>query len=188
MRQDLVMRVVMTSCLGLALATGCESLQRKFTRKSKAPQERFSPIINFQDYTRTMTPLDRYRKHYLMFDYWNGELLQALQSGPPNPKRYRRASTESLGELETMKSLVTDDVAGTFDPLLKERAKLDQALQVEDLGTGQASSTVRLLEFQTREIHRDLFWRTVQDQLKPQQPAAQEGAAPQPSTGDAAAP
>ena len=145
---------------------GCESVQRKFTRKSKRAEPPPSPIINFQDYTRAMTPLDRYRKHYLMFDYWNDELIESLQSPPLNPKRFKRASTEALGELHMMQGLVSDDLAGRMAPLIHERSTIDRQLQAGGIADIQAGMLSRTLEAQTRHVHREFFWRDVQDQLK----------------------
>ena len=153
-------------CLLLvAVLSGCESLQRKLTRKPKHPSPPPSPIIRFEDYTRTMTPLDRYRKHYLMFDYWNGDLLDALATSTPNPKRYRRASTESLAELETLQSLLSPDIAGAFTPAIQERRRIDQQLQHAS-SLPQPNPVTRQVESQTRQIHRQFFWRDMQDHLK----------------------
>ena len=140
-------------------------MQRKLTRKPRQPASRPSPIINFEDYTRAMTPLDRYRKHYLIFDYWNGELLDALQTRSVNPKRVKRASSESLAELRTMKTLVVESFASRVDPVIEERAKIDQQLQ-GSFSESQANGLWRALDAQTRRIHRELFWRDVEDQLK----------------------
>ena len=120
-----------------------------------------------------MTPLDRYRKHYLMFDYWNEELIEALQSNPINPKRFKRASSEALEELRTMSSLVVDDVAARFTPLIEERDQIDRDLQSGGFNTSQANIFGRTLEAQTRQIHREFFWRDVEDRLKPQDHSAQ---------------
>ena len=155
-------------CALLLAGTGCESLQRKLTRRSKQPKPLPSPIINFQDYTRTMTPLDRYRKHYMMFDYWNDDLIESLQSSPQNPKRYKLASKEALEELGTLKGLLTEELAPRLDPLIEARARLDRQLQSGTFSLGEASSITRLLEAQTRQLQREFFWRDVQDHLKPQ--------------------
>ena len=145
---------------------GCESLQRKLTRKPKHPSPSPSPIIRFEDYTRTMTPLDRYRKHYLMFDYWNGELINALGSSPLNPKRLARACGESLAELETMRTLVTDELAQRFIPLIDARTQLNQELQHPGFNAFRSTIIGRELETQARQIHRELYWRDVEDHLK----------------------
>ncbi|MBI3083003.1 MAG: hypothetical protein HYY90_01360 [Candidatus Omnitrophica bacterium] len=113
-----------------------------------------------------MTPLDRYRKHYLIFQYWDGELLEAFQSHLPNPKRLKRASSESLGELQVLQGLVTDDVAVRLSPLIEERARIDEELQQGATGFSRASALQRVIEAQSRRIHREFFWRDVEDHLK----------------------
>lgn len=145
---------------------GCESLQKKFIRKRKEGP-RPTPIIAFQDYTRAMTPLDKYRKHYMMFDYWNSELMESLQDRDLNPKRVKRASGESLQDLKILQGLLADGVAARLNPLITERERLDRQLQSGSYTASQMSLTARQLEAQTREIHRSLFWRQVEDQLNP---------------------
>ncbi|MBI3997212.1 MAG: hypothetical protein HY352_06090 [Candidatus Omnitrophica bacterium] len=152
-------------CAGL---TGCESFQRKFTRKSKIPKPPPTPIINFEDYTRAMTPLDRYRKHYMLFDYWNTELIDTLAASPLNPKRFKRASTDALEELKTLRTLVSDEIAARLTPLIEERAKIDDRLQREAFSPTLVHGLRHTLEVQQREVRRHFFWRDVQDQLKPQ--------------------
>src|SRR3989338_8743748 len=146
-----VVTLLAAGCWLLAAGTGCESFQRKFTRRSKH-QPPPTPIISFQDYTQAMTPLDRYRKHYLIFEYWDGELLEALQSQSPNPKRLKRASSESLGELQVLKGLVTDDVAVRLAPLIEERARIDEELQQGATGLSHPSAIQRVIEAQSRRI------------------------------------
>lgn len=149
----------------LMAGAGCESLQKKFIRKRKQ-ETRPSPIITFEDYTRTMTSLDKYRKHYLLFNYWNGELISVLQERDANPKRARRASGESLQELGIMRGLLTDTAAARVTPLIEERERLDRQLQRGLSAPSELGLAVRQLERQTREVHRSLFWRDVEDQLK----------------------
>jgi hypothetical protein len=167
------------------LLGGCESLQRKFVRKSKRPTERLSPVIAFQDYSRTMTPLDRYRKHFLMFDYWNGDLVAALQDTRPNPKRLRRSSSEALMELQTLQQLLNEEKGAALTSLIEARARIDRQLQHPSLNLGLASTLARQLEAQDRAIRREFFWREAQDHLRPEAAAA-EALAPEetPSAGE----
>ncbi len=158
-------RPLLWSAVLIVGVSGCESLQRKLTRRSKQPKPPPTPIVNFQDYSQATTPVDRYRKHYLIFDYWNEDLLQALDRQPVNPKRVQRASSESLVELDAMKSLMNDDAVQRMAPLVEARAALNQRLQ-GSLNEAQASSLRRSVEQQGRQIHREFFWRDVQDQLK----------------------
>ncbi len=154
--------------LAVAVAAGgCEALQRKLTRTSKHPQPAPGPIFQFQDYSRAVTPLDRYRKHYLMFQYWNGELLDALQHPPLYGKRYRHASSESLAELEQLRGLLAEEAAARLDPVLNERREIDRRLQGVAFVESEATGAVRQLEIQTRAIQREFFWRNVEDRVRP---------------------
>ena len=157
----------MGSCLLLMSLVGCESVQRKFTRKPKGPQTAPTPVINFQDYSRALTPMDQYRKHFLLFEYWNDELIRGLQASPLNSKQYRRASAESLSELETLQGLLADEPATRLEPLVAERVKLNQKLQGPVFGEVQAGVVRGTLESQGRQINREFFWRGVEDRLKP---------------------
>ena len=162
----LLIRLLSAFCFLLTGTTGCESLQKKFTRKPKNPT-RPSPIIAFQDYTRAMTPLDRYRKHYLLFDYWNEQLLDVLQEGDrANPKRIQRTSGESLSELETLQGLLQDGVAAQAGPWVEERRKVHRQLDAGFYTPSQLNAVRRTLELQTRQFRRQFYWRHVEDQLK----------------------
>ena len=168
--RDAWWRLVCCGLLTLQLS-GCESLQRKFTRKrAKGPSP--TPIINFQDCSRAMTPADRYRKHYMLFDYWNDNLIDALQAKTVNAKRLHRSSTEALSELSTLQGLLNEDAARQLAPLVEARAALDRQLQGPSPNTAQADSLRRTAEAQARRMNRDFFWRDVKDQLKEAPPAA----------------
>ncbi len=148
---------------------GCEAFQRKFTRKPKHPRAAPTPVIRFEDYTRSMTPLDRYRKHFLMFDYWNNELIASLQDRSLSPKRFKRASKESLVELETLQGLLNEELADRLAPLIKKRATLDRRLRRGTLRMVHAAALSRDVEGQTRQIRRTFYWRDVEDFLKPEE-------------------
>ena len=152
--------------LSLALV-GCESLQRKFTRKPKHPPAPPIPIVKFLDYTRAMTPMDRYRKHYLIFEYWDSELLTALQDKPLNSKRVKHAAQESLAELQVLQGLVTDAAAVRMAPIIQGRAKVQQRLRRGTIQTAYVVMVMRDVGAQTRQLHREFYWRKMEDQLKP---------------------
>lgn len=162
-------------CLLLSGLTGCESLQKKFTRKPKHPLGRPSPIVQFQDYTKAMTPMDRYRKHYALFDYWNTELLNALSGGSGgavlsqstmNLKRVKRASADSLQELRALARLLDPEGAAKAALFIEERERWDAQLQQDRTSSSGLDRIRRGLEQQSTKIHRELFWRRVEDHLK----------------------
>lgn len=164
-------------CVAVLGVSGCESWQRKFTRRPKEASRPPSPVISFQDYSGAMTPLERYRKHAIMFDYWNQDLIDSLQVRSPNPKRYRRASEEALGELKTMQALLNDETAAGLGAVIDARVKLNRQAQSQEFSDqAQASLIIREVERQAREIHRSFYWRDVQEQLKAPQPKAPDAA------------
>ena len=145
--------------------TGCESLQRKLTRKPKR-QTTINPIIQFEDYAKAVTPLDRYRKHTLLFEYWNDELISTLQQHPWSAKRSRHASAEALAELTTLKGLLTEDVAERLEPLIQERARIHRQFMTGTFSPNQADATGRIFETQQRRFHREFYWRDVEEHLR----------------------
>lgn len=171
---------ILACCLALVSASGCESLQRKFTRKPKGPIAKPSPIIKFQDYSQAITPEDRYRKHYMMFDYWNYELMDGLRVRPLNPKRYRKAADATLAELNALKGLLEDGPASKLSPLVDERSRIVQRLD-GGFSEMQADALIRDLEAQARSLHRDFSPRDVKEILKDEPPAVAMPAEPRPA-------
>ena len=166
LRQKRTAFLLTAHCVLLTSLTGCESFQKKFVRKSKHSKTSYASIINFEDYAHAMTPLDRYRKHNLLFDYWNGELLDAFQEPHLNSKRCIRASDEALSELRTMQHLLVEEPAARVAPLIEERARLHADLKSGLLDGQRANRAWHVLEDQTRRVHREFFWRDVEDHLK----------------------
>ena len=160
--------LVLGACL--LLVSGCESVQRKFTRKPKVAVAPPSPIIKFQDYTRVISPIDRYRKHYLMFEYWTGELIRELRrrvgQEPTNLKRIQATSKESLAELEVLHSLLNEQAAARLAPLLSARIKADTKLQAR-LDSPRVRLIQGVLEAHKRQIHREFHWRKIEADLNP---------------------
>jgi hypothetical protein len=150
----------------LTAVGGCESLQRKFTRKPKHPPAAPTPIVTFLDYSRAVTPLDRYRKHTLMFQYWNEQLVESLKSPTPSPKRIRHASGEALGELRTLRTLLSDDVAARLEGLIEARSEMDRRLKTTPTHAAQAATVARELESQSRAFEHNFSWRDVQESLR----------------------
>lgn len=150
----------------LPAVAGCESLQRKLIRPRKTPVVRPAPVVNFQDYSQAMTPVERYRKHVLMFDYWSEQLLDELARSDANPKRFRNASAQSLEELQQLQALLQPARAAAVEPLLAERRSIDAQVQSGPYHPASLSALRMRAEAQKRRISREMDWRNVQDALK----------------------
>lgn len=159
-------------CLLSAGVLGCESVQRKFIRKRKeAPRP--SPIVQFRDYREAMDALERYRKHFVLFQYWNGELLRSLGSGM-SLKAARHVSGEALQELRTLRGLLTEPAGASLDPMIAQRQQIHERLMNGTYMPSQPGPLRQTLDTQTRLIYRDFTWRDVQERLHvaPAAPAA----------------
>jgi hypothetical protein len=166
--------------------SGCsEAWQRKFIRKKKTAAARPDPIITFEDYSKLISPLDRYRKHFLMYQYWNDELMGALKDRTPNPKRVARSSEQSLAELREMRRFLDEAAAEEFSPIIAEREGIDRQLQ-GSMSPAQSGLLLSQVERQTRVVRGKWFWRTVEDRV--QAPAAEPSTAEPPVAEPPAAP
>ena len=79
-----------------------------------------------------------------------------------------------------MQGLLSDDRAARMSPVIEQRLKLDQQLRSPAFGASQSPIVSRTVEQQTLKIHRDFFWRDVEDELKP---SAAAPVPPQPDAG-----
>lgn len=169
--QHTVHRVLLLAlCCLLSAGVGCEALQRKFTRTPKRQAAAPTPIVQFQDYTKAMTPLDRYRKHFLIFEYWNAELIDVFTQPSISAKRVQQTSAEALAELKRLQRLLNDEAAARLEPMITDRGLLDERLQAGRYWPGEHAVIQRTLERQAREITRKFAWREVEDQLQADAP------------------
>ncbi len=155
-----------TLCLVLTGAGGCESLQRKFTRIPKHPTSPPTPIVAFRDYEGALTPVERYRKHFLLWSYWNDTLIETLRDPPHNDKRIAYLSGEALEEMAVLQTLLSETVATRLDPLLAWRRTIHQELVRGAVSPSQVDRIVRGFESQKRVLHREFFWKDVVDSLQ----------------------
>lgn len=177
--RDRLPRLLLAAAL-LVAGAGCESMQRKFTRTKTKDEAAPSPVISFEDYNRSVTPLDLYRKHYLMFEYWNSELQNELESRAINPKRLRLASDESLIELGQLQGLLTEEAGVPLTAVIQERRAVDRQLRDANLNPSQAQVIKKTIDAHGRLLNGRFFWRSVKDQLKSRDGAAPAAALPEP--------
>ena len=159
-------RLVIACCLLLFASIGCEQLQRKFTRKPKTAGERPDAIIQFQDYSQAFTPLDRYQKHYTLFQYWDDALLRALSERSLNQKQLKKTSAQSLLELKALQQLLEDPAAVRLGSFIEAREHIDRQLRESRIGSARVSIVRRDLENLSREIHSGFYWRDVEESIK----------------------
>ena len=137
------------------------TIQKKFTRKIYHPPP--AAAIATKDYESQLSPEERYRRHYAMWDFWQAELMEGLSG---NTKRAIRAAEEGLGELQAMQSLLVPDKREPLGVLIARWTLLrDQLVQ----GTMSDTACYRWrseLESQKRTLHHDFAWQRVQESVQ----------------------
>jgi len=103
MKRLLSMLLVLSLAIGL---TGCESIQRKFTRKKKHKPQ--APKFYQEGAQETRSNADLYMMHYIYWKTWHEDL--ATNAGT-NAKRDRLACNEVINHLKDMKGYLLKDSA-----------------------------------------------------------------------------
>jgi hypothetical protein len=98
MRRIISMLLICSVVMSL---TGCDALQRKFTRKKKTEAKR-PRFYQLKKYPKKPSP-ELYKQHYAYWSSWQGSLLQCLGQ---NHKKDARSMEEALGHLKDMQSLL----------------------------------------------------------------------------------
>lgn len=142
------------------------ALQRKFIRKKQRPPP--AVTITTKDYDLHLSPEERYRRHFVMWDFWHAEILEGLGE---SRKKALRAAEESLAELAALRSLLLPPMAEKVNPHMARLEQLRQDLS-KDVLTGMALQRWRsTVEQQQRVIRRELAWKGVQDFVVSLEPA-----------------
>ena len=69
-------------------------------------------------------------------------------------------------ELEALKGLVPEDAAQQLTPLIVAREHWKSQLENGTLNSSEAMLIHREVESQARQIHREFFWRNMEEKLK----------------------
>jgi len=97
----------MIICFSLVSLSGCESVRRKFVRKSKAERDNPEEVIYApQEYpVQVMSSEQLYRQYYTFWRGWHQDLMDVLSTGE-NHKKQVECVTEIVNNLNRMKNLL----------------------------------------------------------------------------------
>jgi hypothetical protein len=141
--------------------TGCEALQRKFTRKKKdtVKMPRFYQI---KKYTKKPSP-ELYKQHFAYWESWQSELIQYLGQ---NHKKDVRAMEEAVGHLKDMQSILIPSKADAMQPHV-ERMEAARAIVLRDDISFATKDYVRgVLDREDRIIKREFCYNKVKNDLR----------------------
>ena len=71
-----------------------------------------------------------------------------------------------------MRSLVAEEAAVRFDPLISQRESLDQELQTSEPTPMTVTRVQHALEAQGRQVEREFSWQDMEDHLKGDAPGS----------------
>ncbi len=151
--------------LVMASSVGCESLSRKFIRKSKAEKEPIKMVLSPEEYTGpAMTKEERYRHYFFYWESWHDELIQAL-TADGNKKKQRDSADEALKNLAIVRGLLSEErgqaLEGHIAALQKIAEEVDNDMYNSD--TDNIRSRTEDLKMQ---IKKGFSYSDVKDSLR----------------------
>ena len=159
------MRKIFAIMLVIAFAavsmTGCDSVQRKFTRKKKAAAK-VPRIYQVKKYEKKPTP-ELYKKHYSYWQAWNGELLQVLGD---NHKKDKRCIDEIITNLKDMQNILVADKGKELDPHIARLEDVRDIIYRESLTQANKFSIMGTLEREDRYVKREFHYDKVKSFLR----------------------
>lgn len=157
MRKIISIILILSFAAGL---TGCETLQRKFTRKSK--KRIIRPKFYSEAASEKRPNLELYIMHYTYWEVWQEDLV--VNAGKNN-KRDRMAEKELVGHLNDMKKYLVEDKAKELGAYIKE---------AEDIASRMTKSGVEMrlgylkqkLNKNKARIARKFYYKKVREYIK----------------------
>lgn len=121
MREKIKYLIIVFICLSVVSFSGCESVRRKFVRKSKAEQDNPEEVIYApQEYpVEVMSNEQLYRQYYTLWKGWHQELMEVL-SGGQNHKKQVGCITEIVNNLNKMKDLLEPEAQVGLDGYIQK--------------------------------------------------------------------
>jgi len=137
MRIEKLLCVLLSAFLLLDLV-GCESFVRKFTRKSKKPDQAVEMVLTPEEYKGpNMSKEELYRQYFLYWKSWQDELINALTQKASLKKKLDCAG-EALKNLVNMKMQMVPQAQKNFDPFIAKLSDLLVAMKSDVYGSDDA--------------------------------------------------
>lgn len=155
------MMSVLLVVMVLSNLTGCDALQRKFTRKKKttvkAPR-----IYQLKKYEKKPSP-ELYRQHYVYWQSWHSELIKTLGQ---NHKKNKRCAEEALGHLIDMHNILLPEKGKELEAHIVKLEEIKEIIFREELTQANKDYILMSLEREDRVIKKEFNYNKVKDYLK----------------------
>lgn len=141
--------------------TGCEAVQRKFTRKPKATVK-MPHFYQLKKYTMKPSP-ELYKQHFAYWASWQEDLIQSIGQ---NHKRDMRSMEEALGHLKDMQNILIPSKAEEMQPHVERMEGAKDIIFRSDLSFTDRDYVRGILEREDRAIKRDFCYGKVRNDLR----------------------
>ena len=151
--------VVIVLCLSIA---GCAGVQRKFARKKKEESKPL-PVITTYDYAKELRVDELYKKRFLFWKSWQGELIDRMDDGY---KKRAECFDQLMLNLEEMQKYLNDEKYKTLGSFITEIKSLGPDVKKIDLRGSERYRITQALEKTKRLIDKRFSYTKVKDSLQ----------------------
>ncbi|MFH1189123.1 MAG: hypothetical protein V1682_00335 [Candidatus Omnitrophota bacterium] len=158
MRKIFIFVIVLFTAASLV---GCDSLQRKFTRKKKEtkPVPRLYQVKKYD----VKPSVELYKKHYAYWQSWMSELIQDLGD---NHKRDVRCVDEALSQLHDMRNILVREKADALTKHIRRIEDVRDTIVKEDLSQYNKSQVMMTLEREDRIVKSEFAVTKIKDHIR----------------------
>jgi len=159
-RRYLKYAVILILCISLS---GCAGLQRKFTRKKKKEVDKPAPVITTYDYAKNLRVDELYKKHFLYWKTWQGELIDRMDA---SYKKRIECYEGILENLSDMKKYLASTKADELSPSIEKIKSIDKGIRKKRLTRSEKNKMRSLLEKTKLRIDKGFAYSKVKDHLE----------------------
>ncbi len=163
MKKKLVFFVLIFVASSLA---GCETVQRKFTRKAKEPKHVTSVIpLSEGSYQKKFSNEFYYKSHYTLWKSWHSDLIQSLGE---NQRKVERAGQEALGHLTELKAYLVPEKQAELNFQIEDLSKIVGRINAGNTSASEIPFMRASLEKIRRIVASNFYFNKIKDQMVPE--------------------
>ena len=152
--------VIVTAIFLTMSLTGCEAVQKKFTRKKK--EVKTPRFYQLKKYTKKPSP-ELYKQHYAYWESWQEELVQFVGQ---NRKKDERAIDEAIGHLKDMQNILVPSKAEAMQPHVERMESARTMIFDGELSSANKDYVRSNIDREDRAIRRDFCYDRVKNDLR----------------------
>jgi len=148
-------------CISITLA-GCAGMQRKFARK-KPEEKKPAPVITTFDYAKELRVDELYKKRFLFWKSWHGELIDRMDGGY---KKRAECYGQMMENLLEMQKYLNGQKSAEIEAFITEIKSIDPDVKKKDLTNSERYRIKQVLEKTKRLIDKRFAYSDVKDFLE----------------------